>query len=148
MTRTRRALASTAVPGSDIDRLTGGIAGKAIAIADLGDPTLLVNRGHSDHAQRDVTTPFVLYAAGRAAIEQRSGAQLKRRNGAFADAVLDAMAGPGDRDANGLLTLNELAAYVDGVLNARWGERYASEQSGRGWLDIRLFEVPRATAAR
>ena len=52
------------------------------------------------------------------------------------------------RDSNGLLTLNELAAYVHDVLEPRWGKRYASEQSGRGWVDIRLFEAPGAVTGR
>ena len=74
-------VASTAVPGSDVDRLIGGIAGAAIVLADLGAPTLLVGYTdeeahiHTQYGRGDVATPFVLYAVGEVGAQQRSAGQ-------------------------------------------------------------------------
>ncbi|MEO2006533.1 MAG: hypothetical protein ABGY41_20825, partial [Candidatus Poribacteria bacterium] len=61
-------VAGTSVPGSDIDRLMGGVEGIALVIADLGRPGHLAGRGPSEEEfsyywQRE-GPPFMLWAAG------------------------------------------------------------------------------------
>ena len=140
-------IAGTAVPASDIDRLLGGIASRAVVFADIGEPGLLARRGltdaeverYPDYHELPVDTPFVLWAAGGE--DGQRSADDAWRNGSFAEALLAGMAGAGDANGNGLINANELSAYVAQELAELTGGTQTFAEFGRGWADIRLFGV-------